>query len=381
MPAGSRSNAPPRQQEVAPGTARRRSWPGSRRAARVDALDHEGAPVPEPDPLESAPRTCPRGPRPPCVPRRRAGRRPLPPVHRGTVRRAPTMARSSRRRRLGGVRVCRAARLGGWRCAGRQTARRRPLGLPHGQAARSRRPPTRPGGAEAADPLREAGPAAVLLDARLPARPRAGAAPGRGADGLLRRLPPAPEDQLRQRRADRDGERGGVLRDLGDRAGRPRVGPARPSTRRCPTGWTCSRWSRRRPGALADRLQGSDWVMDFPGVTARSCSGRPTSCSRWSVVEVTRTFKTGPRTFDVRSAVVSMTTAPSAAARLCDTSGGRTAHHTGRTPRRRPDRAASSHGADATDTTPGDPTGARPAAPATAGVADPLAADEGGDGA
>ena len=116
------------------------------------------------------------------------------------------------------------------------------------------------------------------------------------------------------------------------------------------------------PGALADRLQGSDWVMDFRGVTAEQLQQAADQLLALERVEVTRTFKTGPKTFDVRSAVVSMDHRAVRAARLCDTSGGCTAHHTGRTPRRRPDRAASSHGAHATDTTPGDPTGARPAA-------------------
>ena len=98
------------------------------------------------------------------------------------------------------------------------------VGSSHG--AHPRRTTSAPGGAEAAHPLRQAGPAAVLLDPRLPAGAGAGAAPGRGADGVLGRLPPAPQDLLRQRRADRHGQRGRVLRDLGDRAGRPRQ-PAR----------------------------------------------------------------------------------------------------------------------------------------------------------
>ena len=116
------------------------------------------------------------------------------------------------------------------------------------------------------------------------------------------------------------------------------------------------------PGALADRLQGSDWVLDFPGVTAEQLQAAADQLLALDRVEVTRTFKTGPE--DVRRAVCRRVDdhRAVAAARLCDTSGGCTAHHTGRTPRRRPDRAASSHGAGATDTTPGDPTGARPAA-------------------
>ena len=136
---------------------------------------------------------------------------------------------------------------------------------------------------------------------------------------------------------------------------RPRRGPARGARR--------ARGGRGRPRRPRRPAAGQRLGDGLPGrERGRSCSTAADQLLALERVEVTRTFKTGPKTFDVRSAVVSMTTEPSSAARLCDTSGGCTAHHTGRTPRRRPDRAASSHGAGATDTAPGDPTGARPAA-------------------
>src|SRR5450759_1025905 len=61
-------------------------------------------------------------------------------------------------------------------------------------------------GPEAAPSLCETWAAAVLLDPGLSARPRAGVAPGCSPDGLLRRLPSAPEDLLRQRGADGNGQ-------------------------------------------------------------------------------------------------------------------------------------------------------------------------------
>ena len=55
-----------------------------------------------------------------------------------------------------------------------------------------------PAGPAAADPLRQARAAAVLLAPRLPARPRAGAAPRRVPMAYSRRVHPAPEGLLRQ---------------------------------------------------------------------------------------------------------------------------------------------------------------------------------------
>ena len=134
------------------------------------------------------------------------------------------------------------------------------------------------------------------------------------------------------------------------------------------------------PGALADRLQGSDWVMDFAGVTAEQLQQAADQLLALERVEVTRTFKTGPKTFDVRSAVVSMTTAQSgrpdcAILRVV-------VRHT--TPAVRPDDILTALRAATELTPPTPPLVTRlaqgPLRPATAGVADPLAADKDDDG-
>ena len=51
-----------------------------------------------------------------------------------------------------------------------------------------------------------------------------------------------------------------------DRARATRASCAQRSTRRCRTGSTCSRWSRSGTGALADRLEASEWQIVLPGV-------------------------------------------------------------------------------------------------------------------
>ena len=65
------------------------------------------------------------------------------------------------------------------------------------------------------------------------------------------------------------------------------------------------------PGALADRLQASDWVLAFRDVGVETLAAAAVRLLAQDRVEVTRTFKTGPRTFDVRSAVVRMEAASS----------------------------------------------------------------------
>ena len=135
------------------------------------------------------------------------------------------------------------------------------------------------------------------------------------------------------------------------------------------------------PGALADRLQGSDWVMDFPGLSEADLQRAADQLLALERVEVTRTFKTGPKTFDVRSAVVSMTTE---ASQRPDCAILRVVvRHT--TPAVRPDDVLTALRAATELTPPAPPLVTRlaqgPLRPATAGVADPLAADEGGDGA
>jgi radical SAM-linked protein len=134
------------------------------------------------------------------------------------------------------------------------------------------------------------------------------------------------------------------------------------------------------PGALADRLQASDWVMEFRGMqvaTLASAAGQLLARER---VEVTRVMKNGPRTFDVRSAVVSMGTSAS--------EDGRCAilrvvvRHT--TPAVRPDDVLSALQSVAALTPPNPPLVTRlaqgPLRTASATVADPLAADLDVDG-
>ena len=216
-----------------------------------------------------------------------------------------------------------------------------PAAVP-GSRSRSGRP-------EAARPLRQARPAALHVESGLPAGARAGAATGRCADGLLGWLPPAPQDQLRQRRIDRHGERG-VLRAAGDRAGGPRVGAAA-LDEALPSGIDIVQVVEAGPGALADRLEASDWLVQVSGVPVNEVSEAVDRLLEREKAEVTRMTKSGPRTFDVRRAIVSArvqrpveaareVTANHDPARLCDTADGRTAHHTCRPPRRHSDRAA-----------------------------------------
>ena len=172
---------------------------------------------------------------------------------------------------------------------------------------------------------------------------------------------PAPQDLLRQRRADRHGQRGRVRRDLGDPPGDP------DSLREAldealPVGLDVLQVVEAAPGALADRLQASDWVMEFRGMPVQPLEEAAQALLQRDEVQVTRMMKSGPRTFDVR---VRRRVAERFGRRgrlVCDTEGGRTAHHTGRAPRRCSDRAARSCRARAADTTPGDSAGAGAAA-------------------
>jgi radical SAM-linked protein len=60
------------------------------------------------------------------------------------------------------------------------------------------------------------------------------------------------------------------------------------------------------PGSLADRLEASDWVIAVPRVTPLDLQAAVDAYLALDRAEATRTFKTGPRTFDTRSAVVDM---------------------------------------------------------------------------
>ena len=135
------------------------------------------------------------------------------------------------------------------------------------------------------------------------------------------------------------------------------------------------------PGSLADRLQASDWVIEFRGVPVEEVRAAADELLSREVVEVSRTFKTGPRTFDVRSAVVSLDVSPSeegdcAILRVV-------VRHT--TPAVRPDDVLTALRAVTELAPPTPPLVTRlaqgPLHSATAGVADPLAADEDADGA
>ena len=58
------------------------------------------------------------------------------------------------------------------------------------------------------------------------------------------------------------------------------------------------------PGALADRLEASEWVLAFRGVDRAELAAALAGFLAQERVEVTRMLKAGPRTFDTRAALV-----------------------------------------------------------------------------
>ncbi len=58
------------------------------------------------------------------------------------------------------------------------------------------------------------------------------------------------------------------------------------------------------PGALADRLEASDWRVELAGVPVETLRRAVDHLLGLETAEVTRMTKSGPRTFDVRGAVV-----------------------------------------------------------------------------
>ena len=60
------------------------------------------------------------------------------------------------------------------------------------------------------------------------------------------------------------------------------------------------------PGSLADRLEGSIWELRFPGLEADALAAAVAEFLAAERIEVTRVLKSGPRTFDARSAVLQM---------------------------------------------------------------------------
>jgi radical SAM-linked protein len=135
-----------------------------------------------------------------------------------------------------------------------------------------------------------------------------------------------------------------------------------------------------RAGALADRLQASEWRLELgmPPAHVGAAVGQFLGRDR---VEVTRMMKSGPRTFDVREAVVSMNASPAADGDCAILH--MVVRHT--TPAVRPDDVLTALRAVAGLVPPSPPLVTRlaqgPLPDATARVADPLAADQDSDGA
>jgi radical SAM-linked protein len=133
-------------------------------------------------------------------------------------------------------------------------------------------------------------------------------------------------------------------------------------------------------GSLAERLEASEWVLDFAGVPRDELQQAAEVLLAQERVEVTRMFKTGPKTFDVRSAVVSL---GAEASKRPDCAILRVVvRHT--TPAVRPDDVLTALRAVTELAPPTPPLVTRlaqgPLLTATAGVADPLAADKNDDG-
>lgn len=61
------------------------------------------------------------------------------------------------------------------------------------------------------------------------------------------------------------------------------------------------------PGSLAERLQASEWEIAFPLSELSAVRDAVAALLASERLEVTRTFKTGPKTFDVRGAIVDVT--------------------------------------------------------------------------
>lgn len=129
-------------------------------------------------------------------------------------------------------------------------------------------------------------------------------------------------------------------------------------------------------GSLAERLEASVWHLEMRSVPVDTLTYAVERFLAVERAEVTRTFKTGPRTFDVRSAVVSMLVTesedPSCAILTM------VVRHT--TPSVRPDDILTALHAVSELSPPVPPLVTRlaqgPLLAAAAGVADPLAADK-----
>lgn len=130
------------------------------------------------------------------------------------------------------------------------------------------------------------------------------------------------------------------------------------------------------PGSLAERLEASVWRLEMRGVGAQTLAYAVERFLAVERAEVTRMFKTGAKTFDVRSAVVSMVVAEGED--LSCAILQMVVRHT--TPSVRPDDILTALHAVSELTPPVPPLVTRlaqgPLLAAAAGVADPLAADK-----
>jgi radical SAM-linked protein len=136
----------------------------------------------------------------------------------------------------------------------------------------------------------------------------------------------------------------------------------------------------RRKG-LAERLEASEWEVRFGRDTpADAVRAAVTTFLGAEIIEVTRTFKRGPRTFDVREPVVAMSVDEDASSSCAILRV--VVRHT--TPAVRPDDVLTALHSAAHFSPPSPPWVTRlaqgPLDAATARVADPLAADEDGVG-
>lgn len=143
------------------------------------------------------------------------------------------------------------------------------------------------------------------------------------------------------------------------------------------------------PGALADRLEASDWQILLPGMDREQVARAVAAYLAVDRAEVTRVLKAGARVVDTRAAVVSMHLADAPEAARDGIPGGRCAilrvvvRHT--TPAVRPDDVLTALRAVADLEPPAPPLVTRlaqgPLQDASGRVADPLATDEKADGA
>ena len=137
------------------------------------------------------------------------------------------------------------------------------------------------------------------------------------------------------------------------------------------------------PGSLAERLQGSRWRFEFAGVRPDDLVAAVETLRAAGTAEVTRTFKTGPKTFDVLAAVVDLRVERAGDGEVAEPSGAPCAILAmvvrSTTPTVRPDDVLTALRAVAGFAPPHPPRVTRlaqgPIDDAGAGVADPLAAD------